>query len=317
MTRCLLLLAAVACGAANAQPYPARAIRIIVPFTGGGGVDIVTRTLAQKMSESMGQSIVIDNRAGAGGNIGIEAAVRAAPDGYTLLMASSAMTINPSIYKTLRYDPVADLMPISQASVIPLVLVTNPTVPARSLRELAALAANPKTKLTYATAGVGNSTHLAMELLKIMTKTHMLHVPYKSTAQKNMDVISGQIDMMFAAPPSVTAHIRAGQMRALAVSGAKRSSVLPELPTVAEAGVAGYEFASWNGLFAPAGTANEIIVKLNQEMQKALGNADVKARLAGDGADPAGNSPAEFAAYVKSEIGKYAKLVAATAIPKE
>ena len=301
----------------HAQPFPARAVRIIVPFTAGGGVDIVARTLAQKLSESMNQPFVIDNRAGAGGNIGIEAAARAPADGYTLLMASSAMTINPAIYKVLRYDPAADFAPVSQVSVIPLVLVTNPTVPVKSLRELATLARNPTARLTYATSGVGNSTHLAMELLKMMTQTQMLHVPYKATAQKNMDVISGQVDMMFAAPPSVTAHIRARQMRALAVSGARRSSVLPDLPTVAEAGVPGYDFVSWNGLFAPAGTSAEVINRLNQDVGKALANADIRTRLAGDGADPAPNSPSEFSAYVKSEIAKYAKLVAAVGIPRE
>lgn len=317
---CLTLLAATACaiaGPAGAQSYPNRSIRLIVPFTSGGGVDIVARSIAQKMSESLGQSVVIDNKAGAGSNIGIELAARSVPDGYTILIASSAMATNPSIYKRLSYDPVKDFAPISQTSVISLALVVHPSLPATSVRELIALGRAHQGKLTYASSGIGISTHLAMELFKVMTKIDMVHVPYKTTAQKNMDVISGQVELMFAAIPSVTTHIRAGQMRALAVSGLKRSSALPEVPTVAESGVPGYDCTSWNGILAPAGVSSDVIARLNAEIRKALEHADVKARFAADGAEPVTSSPADFAAYIKTETVKYAKIVAAAGIPKE
>jgi tripartite-type tricarboxylate transporter receptor subunit TctC len=302
---------------AQAQTWPARSVRVIVPFTPGGGVDIVARAITMKMQENLGQPFVIDNRAGAGSNIGIEAAAQSAPDGYTLLVASSAIAINPSIYKELRYDALTDLAPISLTSVVPLVLVTSPKLPVQTVAEIIALAKGAKTPPSYASAGLGNSTHLAMELLRMSAGINLLHIPYKSTSQKNTDVISGQVDMMFAAPPSVANFIRSRQMKGIAVSGARRSSVLPDLPTVAEAGVAGYDFVSWNGMFAPAKTPTAIINQVHGELVKITSNPEIRTRLANEGADPVSNTPAEFAAYIKSEIAKYAKLVAATGIPKE
>ena len=278
--------ALLASTSSNGQTYPTRAIRLIVPFTSGGGVDIVGRIVAQKMSESLGQPIVIDNRAGAGSSIGIAAAARSVPDGYTLIIVSSAMTINPSVYKSLPYDPVKDLTPISQTSVIPLVLVTHPSVPARSIRELVALAKARNNRFTYATSGVGNSTHLAMALFNYMTRTQMVHVPYKSTSQKNMDVISGQVDLMFGAVPSTAPFLKDGRMRALGVSGKRRSAVLANVPTIAEAGVPGYELVSWNGMLAPAATPGTVVDRLNSEIAKALEHPDVKTRLAVEGAAP-------------------------------
>jgi tripartite-type tricarboxylate transporter receptor subunit TctC len=311
---------AAACSAAQhvcAQSYPSRQIRMIVPFTSGGGVDIVARAMAQKLGDNLGQSVIIDNRAGAGSNIGIELAARAAPDGYTLVMVSSAMTINPSIYKTLAYDPVRDFAPISMTSVVPLVLVVHPSVPAASVRELIALGRARKGRLNFASSGIGNSTHLAMELFKTMTKIDMVHVPYKTTAQKNMDVISGQVDLMFSAIPAAMPHVRAGQMRALAVSGLRRSAALADTPTVAEAGVPGFDLTSWNGVLAPAGTPVDIIARLNGEIVKVLELPDIKTRLAAEGAEVAASSPAQLSGYIRSEIAKYAKLVALAAIPKE
>ena len=302
---------------AQAQAWPARAVRVIVPFTPGGGVDIVARAITMKMQENLGQPFVIDNRAGAGSNIGIEAAVQSAPDGYTLLVASSAIAINPSIYKALRYDPMTDLAPIGLTSVVPLVLVTSPKLPVQTVADIITLAKGARTPPSYASAGLGNSTHLAMELMRMSAGINLLHIPYKSTSQKNTDVISGQVDMMFAAPPSVANFIRSRQMKGIAVSGAKRSTVLPDLPTVAEAGVAGYDFASWNGMFAPAKTPTAIINQVHAELVKITSNPEIRNRLANEGADPVTNTPAEFAAYIKAEIGKYAKLVAATGIPKE
>ena len=297
-------------GAALAQNYPVRPVRLIVPFTSGGGVDIVARALAQKMGEGLGQSIVIDNRAGAGSVIGMELAARAAADGYTLLIASSTLTINPALYKNLPFDAQRDFSPISQTSVIPLVLVATPALPVVNVKEVIALARSRKGRMTYASSGIGVSVHLAMAMLNSMTQVEMVHVPYKSTAQKNVDLISGQVELMFAAIPSVTAHVRAGQMKAIAVSSLKRSGVMPEIPTVAESGVPGFELISWNGILGPAGTPAAVVSRLNREIRKALEHADVRTRLLQDGADPAPGTPGDLAALIKSELIKYAKIVA-------
>ena len=298
----------------HAQNYPNRPVRLIVPFTPGGGVDIVARAMAQKMSEGLGQSIVIDNRAGAGSSIGMELAARAAPDGYTVLIASSTLAINPALYKNLPYDAQRDFTPISRTSVIPLLLVVTPGLPVSNVNELVALAKARKGRMTYASSGIGVSVHLAMALLNNMARIEMVHVPYKNTAQKNIDVISGQVELMFAAIPSVTAHVRAGQMKALAVSSLKRSGAMPEIPTVSESGVPGFELISWNGILGPASTPAAVVSRLNTEIRKALNHADVKSRLAQDGAEPASGTPAEFAALIKSELAKYAKVVAAANI---
>ena len=297
-----------------AQNYPNRPVRLIVPFTPGGGVDIVARAIAQKMSEGLGQSIVIDNRAGAGSSIGMELGARAAPDGYTILIASSTLTINPALYKNLPFDAQRDFAPVSQTSVIPLLLVAAPGLPVSNVKEVMALARDRRGGMTYASSGIGVSVHLAMELLKHMTQIEMIHVPYKNTAQKNVDLMSGQVALMFGAIPSVAAHVRAGQMKAIAVSSLKRSSVMPEIPTVAESGVPGFELVSWNGVLGPAGMPTTAVSRLNSEIRKALEHADVKTRLVQDGADPAPGTPAEFAALIKSELAKYAKVVAAANI---
>jgi tripartite-type tricarboxylate transporter receptor subunit TctC len=309
--------AAAATNACAADAYPTRPIRLIVPYTSGGGVDIVGRVLAQAMSENMGQPLVVDNRAGAGSSLGTAAAARAAPDGYTLIIVSSAHSINPSVYRSLPYDPVADFAPVSQTSVIPLVLVTHPSVPAVSVKALVALARSKPNGLTYATSGIGNSTHLAMALFNYLTQTRMVHVPYKSTAQKNMDVVSGQVDLMFSAVPSAVPFLKDGRMRALGVSGKRRSAVIANVPTVEEAGVAGYELVSWNGVLAPARTPSDIVERLNREIAKALTQPQVKSLLASQGAEVAPTSPGELAAYIKAELAKYAKIVAFAGIPKE
>lgn len=299
---------------AHAQPYPVRPVRLIVPFTPGGGVDIVARAMAQKISEGLNQQIVIDNRAGAGSLIGMELAARAQPDGYTLLIASSTLTINPALSRNLPYDAERDFAPISLTSIIPLLLVTAPSLPVANVKDIIALAREKKGRMIYASSGVGVSVHLAMEWFNHMARVQMVHVPYKNTAQKNVDLISGQCELMFAAIPSVTTHVRAGQMKAVAVSSAKRTGVMPEVPTVAESGLPGFELVSWNGILAPAGTPAAVINRLNSEIRKSLEHPDVKTRLTQDGADPAPNSPAEFSALIKAELAKYAKLVAAANI---
>lgn len=312
--RTFVVVALMLAGAAQAQTYPVRPVRLIVPFTPGGGVDIVARTMAQKMGEGLGQSIVIDNRAGAGGLIGIELVARAAPDGYTLLIASSTLAINPALSRSLPYDAQRDFMPISQTSTIPLLLVSVPSLPVSNVKELIVLARSRNGRMTYASSGVGVSVHLAMELFNNLARVQMVHVPYKNTAQKNVDLISGQVELMFAAIPSVHAHVRAGQMKAIAVSSLRRSSVMPEIPTVSESGLVEYELVSWNGILAPAGTPAPVVSRLNREIRSALEHADVKTRLIQDGADPAPNSPAEFTALIRSELSKYAKVVAAANI---
>jgi tripartite-type tricarboxylate transporter receptor subunit TctC len=302
---------------AAAQPYPTRPVRLIVPFTPGGGVDIVARAMAQKMSEGLGQQIVIDNRAGAGSLIGIELAARAAPDGYTILISSSTLTIYPALSKNLPYDAQRDFTPVSQTSTIPLLLVTVPTLPVANVKELIALAREREARgkrMVYASSGVGVSVHLAMELFNTMARVQMVHVPYKNTAQKNVDLISGQTELMFAAIPSTMAHARAGQMKGLAVSGAKRSGMMPEIPTVAESGLPGFELVSWNGILGPAGLPVAVVARLYNEVRKALDHAEVKSRLMQDAADPSPTSPREFAALIKAELAKYEKLVAAANI---
>lgn len=310
MRQAFVVAVCLLAGPVLSQNYPVRPVRLIVPFTPGGGVDIVARAMAQKMSEGLGQSIVIDNRAGAGGLIGIELAARAAPDGHTLLIASSTLAINPALSRNLPYDAQRDFSPISLTSIIPLLLVTVPGLPVSNVRELIALARSRNGRMTYASSGMGVSVHLAMALFNAMARVQMVHVPYKNTAQKNVDLISGQVELMFAAIPSVNAHVRAGQMKALAVSGLKRSGVMPDVPTVNESGLPGFELVSWNGILGPAGMPAVIVARLNSEIRKALGHADVNSRLMQDGADPAPNSPAEFKALIQSELVKYAKVVA-------
>lgn len=309
----MMLLSAIT----QAQHYPTRPIRLIVPFTAGGGVDIVARAMAQKMGEGLGQPIVIDNRAGAGSLIGIELAARATPDGYTLLIASSTITINPALSRNLPYDAQRDFTPVSLASTIPLLLVSVPSLPAVNVKEVIALARERELRgkrMIYASSGVGVSVHLAMEWFNNLARVQMVHVPYKSTAQKNVDLIGGQVELMFAAIPSVTTHVRAGQMKALAVSSLKRTGVLPEVPTVAESGLPGFELVSWNGILGPAGLPAAVVSRLNSEIRKSLEHAEVKTRLTQDGADPAPSTPAAFAALIKTELAKYAKVVAAANI---
>jgi tripartite-type tricarboxylate transporter receptor subunit TctC len=310
-------LAAAAAGLAAAQSYPVKSVRMIVPFSAGGGTDIVARTIALRMGESLGQSVVVDNRAGANSNIGLELAARAVPDGYTLIMTSSAMAINPSVYRKLAFDPVKDFAPVTLATLIPFVLVVHPSLPVKSVRELVTLGRARAGQLTFASSGTGNATHLSMELFKAMTGIDMVHVPYKGTGQALTDIIGGQVEALFGSIPSTMPHARSGKLRVLAMSAAKRSQAIPEVPTVAESGVPGYELTSWYGVLAPAGTPNEVVSRLHSEVIKTLAHPDVRSRLSGEGADPVGNTPAEFAAFIRSEIGKYAKVVTAAKLARE
>jgi tripartite-type tricarboxylate transporter receptor subunit TctC len=299
---------------AHSQTYPSKSIRMIVPFAAGGGTDIVARAVAQKISERFGQAVVVDNRTGASGNIGMELVAKAPPDGYTLLMTSSALAINPSLYKGLAYDASSDFAPVTLATLIPFILVANSALPVRSVRELIALARVHKNELSYSSAGTGNATHLAMALFGMMTKVELNHIPYKGTGQGITDVMGGHVQLMFGALPSTLPGVKAGKLKILAISSAQRSAALPDVPTVAEAGVPGYELTSWYGALAPAGTSAAIVTQLNTEMVTALNLPDVKARLTAEGAEPVGNTAAQFQAYIRVEIEKYAKIVAALGI---
>jgi len=306
-----------AAGMAQAQEYPHKTVRMVVPFAPGGGTDIVARAIALKVGETLGQSFVVENRTGANGNIGMELAARAQPDGYTLSFTSSALAINPSLYKKLGYDPIKDFAPITLATLIPFILVTHPSVPVSSVRELITYATSRPRQLSYASSGTGNATHLSMALFERMAKLELVHVPYKGTGQGIIDVMGGHVQLMFGAIPSTMPQVRSGRLKLLAVSTAKRTSVLPDTPTVAEGGVPGYELASWYGALAPAGTPGAIVTRLNREMVRVLNQPEVKSRLTEEGAEPVGNSPQEFADFVRAERRKYAEVVAAARVPAE
>ncbi|HYC44581.1 MAG TPA: tripartite tricarboxylate transporter substrate binding protein [Burkholderiales bacterium] len=311
--RHLLVFAALACSipAAHAQTnYPARTIRFIVPFTPGGSADIFARPVAQKMSESMGQQVVVENRPGSGGVVGTEVAAKAAPDGYTLMMGLTAnMAVNPSLYPKLPYDPLRDFAPVTLVASAPYVLVVPPSLPARNVKELVGLARGRPGDLAYVSLGSGSMGHLSGELLASMAGVKLLHVPYKTLGQALPDLMSGQVQLLFLGIASAQGHVRSGKLRAIAVSGLKRSPALPQVPTVNESGVKGFEVTGWYGAFVPAGTPQDIVARLHKEIVRALSQPDVKDRLSREGADLVGNSPREFDAFVRSEIAKWAKVV--------
>ena len=307
-------LLVLACLAVQAQgDYPSRAVRVVVPSPPAGGTDIIGRVLAQHFSRAFGQQFVVENKAGAGNMIGIEAVARSAPDGYTLLMVASTLALNSVLYKKVPYDPIRDFAPITLAATAPNILIVNTSLPVKSLAELIALAKQNPGRLSYGTPGVGTSPHMAMELLKSMAGIDLQHVPYRGTAPALTDVISGQLAAMFS--NALTAHpqIDSGRVRALAVSGSRRIEALPSVPPVAET-VPGYEAMQWYGLAAPAGTAPAIISRLNAEARKALRSDEMKERLALDGAEPVGTTPAEFGSLIKSELEKWTRVARAANI---
>lgn len=310
-----LLTGHVVTQAAQAQSdYPTKPVKIIVPSAPGGGTDIAARVLAQHLSQSMGQQFYIENRPGAGNMIGIEAAARSTPDGHTLLMTASTLTINHVTYKKVLYDAVRDFSPISLVVSLPSVLVVHPSVPARSLAELIALAKRKPDDLTYGSAGIGTNPHLAMELFKTMAGISIRHIPYKGVGPALNDLIAGQVSSMIAGMLTTKPQVDAGTLRGLAVSGLRRVESLPNIPTVAEAGVANYEALQWYGLLAPAGTPTPIVAKLFAETAKATRSAEMKERLAADGAEPVGNTPTEFAAHIKEEMAKWAQVARAVGL---
>jgi tripartite-type tricarboxylate transporter receptor subunit TctC len=294
---------------AYAQSYPVKPVRIVVPFPPGGTSDILARTLGQKLAEEWGQQVVVDNRPGAGANIGAENVARSAAEGYSLLILSTAHTINPSLYKKLAYDPVKDFAPVTMLVATSQVLVVHKSVPVSTLKEFIAFAKKHPGELLYSSAGSGSQPHLSAELFKTMTGINYVHVPYKGAPPAMVDLLAGHVALTFATAPSAVPYVKSGQLRALGVSTAKRIAALPDVPTIAEAGVPGYETTGWNGLVAPAGTPAPIIEKLNGAFVKVLRTPAVASYLSGQGADPDPGTAAEFAAYIKAEIAKWAKVV--------
>ena len=302
-----LLLAALNAAAAD---FPAKPIRMVVPFGAGSNSDILARTVAVRMTESWKQQVVVDNRPGAGGNIGTELVAKAPPDGYTIVLgAASVLAINQSLYSAMPYDSMTAFAPITNMVKTTNVLIVTPALPAKSVRELIAYGKRNPGKLTYASAGAGGTIHLSAELFKSMTGITMEHIAYKSSPLAHIDIIGGQVHAMFDAMPTALPQVKAGKLRALAVTTARRSSQLPELPTVAEAGVPGFEAAGWFGFAAPAGTPKDVVNKLNREIVRILNLPDVKERLIAQGAEPVGDTPEEFAKYIKAEAAKWGKVI--------
>ncbi len=306
----ILFLASLAGGVLCAQSYPTRPIRFVVPFAPGGPTDILARAVGQKLTEAFGQTIVIENRGGAGGNIGAELVARSPADGYTMLMgATSTHAINPSLYHKLGFDPVKDFVPVSLVANTPSLLAVHPALPVRTIKDLIALAKARPGQLTYASAGNGSSNHLAGVLLSMMAGIDLVHVPYKGSGPALVDVISGQVPMMFNNTASVMPHVTAGKLRAVALASLERSALLPDIPTVAESGLPGFEVRSWHGVFVPAGTPRDVVNRLSTEIVRAVRAADVKSRLNAQGVELVGSSPEEFAEFVKKELAKWAKVV--------
>ena len=297
-----------------AQNYPARAIKLVVPSSPGGGTDIVGRLLAQKLSEQLGQQVVVDNRAGAGSIIGNDAVAKSAPDGYTLLMGLSSLAINPSMYAKLPYDALRDFAPISQAVSSPNILTLHPSVPATTVKALIALAKARPGSLAFGSAGMGSSPHLSGELFKTLARIDMVHVPFKGSGQSVISQLAGEIAANFPSVPTAMPYVKAGRLRGLGVTTVKRAQALPDVPSIAEAGLPGYEATQWFGLLAPAGTPRPIIDRLYQEAARALRAADLKERMTAEGLEVVGGTPEEFADYIKSETEKWTKVIKAAGI---
>ncbi len=296
-------------GVGWAQSYPAKPIRILIGFSPGGGADVVARSLSPQLVETLGQQIVVENRPGANGIIAAELAAKAPPDGYTLLVAPGNYAFAPAMNAKLPFDMATAFAPVSQLAETPLLVVVHPSLPVKNMQQLIALAKSYPKKLSYASGGIGGSGHLAMELFRTMTQVQAVHVPYKGTGAAITDLIGGQVPLCFCTLPSVFPHVKSGRLRALAVTTARRTPAAPDIPTVAEAGVPGYEMSQWYGLLAPAGTPTPIIERLNSEVGKALKHPELRSRLQSEGAEAVGSSPQEFGTFFKAEIAKWTRIV--------
>jgi len=314
MSRSLVFAAALAASLVPAavlgQAYPSKPIRLIVPFAAGGGNDNVARLVGKRLSDSLGQQLVIDNRPGAGGVLGAELAAKAAPDGYTLFLGGVAShAVNPNLNDRLPYDPIRDFAPVVLLASAPLVLVVHPSVPADSVKAFVALARSKPGQLNYASNGNGSSSHLAAAMFDSMTGVDMVHVPYKGLSPALADLLSGRVQVMFSSVVAILPHIKAEKLRGLAVTGSRRLPSMPNLPTIAESGLPGYEASSWYGVLAPAGTPREIVARLNSELVKVLDQPEVRGSLLAEGAEPIGGTPEQFAAHIRSEKERLGKLI--------
>jgi tripartite-type tricarboxylate transporter receptor subunit TctC len=308
--KAIALLMLAGAGAALAQQYPVKPIRMIIGFPPGGGTDIIGRIVAQRMSEGLKQQILPDNRGGASGQIAAELTAKAPPDGYTVMMAHiAAMSILPSLYPKLPYDPVNDFASVTLVAISPNLVIVHPTLPVKSIKELIALAKARPGQIHYESSGLGTVQHLAGELFKLQAKVNLLHVPYKGAGPAIIDLVAGHVQLGFDVIPVAGPQVKAGKLRALGVTSAKRSALFPDLPTVTESGVADFDMSTWWGLVAPAAVNKDVIARLNAETLRALGLPDVKERIAAAGADVVGNSPDEFAAFIRNERAKYARIV--------
>jgi tripartite-type tricarboxylate transporter receptor subunit TctC len=303
------VLLASGLNAASAQSYPTKSIRLVVAAPPGGGTDFIARLIGQHLSIALGQSVVIDNRGGAGGNIAAEIVARAPADGYTLLMVAASHAINPSLYHSLSYDPVKDFTPITEVAANPYVLVVNPSIPATTVKEFAAFAKSKKPEINYSSAGIGQASHLGMEMLKSMMGFDAVHIPYEGGLSAVPDLVSGRIDASLWSAPTALPLIKSGKVRALAVTSPKRLDLLPDVPTISESGYSGFEIGEWKGLLAPTGTPQEAITRIYEETAKVLQLPDVKERMAAAGQNPIGSTPQEFAVYIQREMARYAKAV--------
>jgi len=313
----LIPIALLIPGVSFAQTYPSKTVRMIVPFPPGGANDILGRILAQKLAESLGQSFIVDNRAGASGIIGTEIVARADPDGYTVLMTPNTLAIQPSLYEKLPFDAFKDFAPVSLVAIVPNILIATRTLPVSSVKELIALAKRRPNELHYGSAGIGGSVHLAAELFRSMTSAQLVHVPYKGGGPALIDLIGGQIEILFPDALAGSPHIRAGKVKPLAVTSNKRLPSLPQLPTIAESGVAGYDSVGWYGIVAPVRTSAQIVEALSASISIALRSPDVKEKLSAQAAEPVGGTPSEFKAHIASEASKWAKVIKAAGIRAE
>ncbi len=317
-TVCVVSLWAAVCVVAPAQTlstasasegYPVRPVRLVTPFPPGGGTDILSRALAPRLTDYLGSAVIVENRAGAGGMVGIEAVAKSAPDGYTVMLVSGSLTILPSLFANVRYDAVKDFAPITLATRQPYIAVVHPSLPARTFRDFLALARARPGQITYASAGSGGAGHLGVELLKTMVKVKLVHVPYRGAGPALIDLLGGHVSLMFASTPSSMPHVKTGRLRALAMTGAQPSAAMPDVQTIAASGVPGFETYGWYGLLVPAGTPPSIITRLHATILKAMAAPEVSERIVADGSEKVGNTPEQFAEYIKRDIPRWAKVI--------
>jgi tripartite-type tricarboxylate transporter receptor subunit TctC len=313
----IVALAIVSSGAAAQATYPTRAVRIVVPFPPGGGTDIISRTVAQKLSETWGQPVIVDNRAGANGIIGTDLGSKAKPDGYTLLVVIATHAINPALYRKLPYDTASDFVPVTLMAQYPFILTIHPSLPPKTVKELIALAKTRPGQLSYASSGNGSGPHLGFELFKSTAKIDVVHIPYKGAGPANIDLISGQVQLMFNNFLAAMPQIRAGKLRVLAVTSAKRSPVMPDLATMAEAGLPGFDVTGWYALLAPAGTPAAIVNKVQADVANALRVPALNERLSSEGAEPVGSTPQQFGTFLGAEIRKWGKVISDARVTPE